>query len=202
MSTRSKPQAKPQTKPGAAPAQTASQSASNGKGKILLAALGLSGIGGALAMYALPIFLLLYGGFLPTLVAYLTDERRGKHLLISVATMNAAGVLLACRPLLGGSFSLDAGFAIVGNPSNWMTMYGFAMAGWVLVWLVPMVVSNVLEFIYSQRRRAAEVARDELVAQWPGVIGPAAAEDEEADEGKKSVAPASRPGMAPKAKPT
>ena len=202
MSTRAKPQAKPQAKAGAAPAQAAPQSTSSGKGKMLLAALGLSGIGGALAMYALPIFLLLYGGLLPTLVAYLTDERRGKHLLISVATMNAAGVLLACRPLLSGGFSPEAGFAIVGNPSNWMTMYGFAMAGWVLVWIVPLVVSNALEMIYSQRRRAAEAAREALVAQWPGVIGPGATDDEEPEAEGKASAPPARPGMAPKAKPT
>ena len=202
MSASSKPQAKPQAKAGATPAKAAPQSTSSGKGKILLAALGLSGIGGALAMYALPIFLLLYGGLLPTLVAYLTDERRGKHLLISVATMNAAGVLLVCRPLLSSGFSPEAGFAIVGNPSNWMTMYGFAMAGWLLVWIVPLIVSNVLDFIYGQRRRAAETAREALVAQWPGVIGPAAADDEEPEDEAKVSTPPARSGLAPKAKPS
>lgn len=174
--TAPKPQAKaaPKSAPQAAPAP-----ASSGKGKILIAAVGLSGIGAALAVYALPVFIILYGGLMPTLVAYLMDERRGKHFVITIAAMNGAGVILALRPLLSSNFAPEAGMIAVADPSNWMMMFGFAMGGWFLALAVPVVVSQVLDLVYRQRQRAAEAARDALVAQWPGMVGPAADDDED-----------------------
>ena len=194
--TAPKPQAKAAPK-GAAPQVAAvPASASSGKGKILIAAVGLSGIGAALAVYALPLFILVYGGLMPTLVAYLMDERRGKHFVITIAAMNGAGVVLALRPLFSSGFMSEAGFVAVANPSNWMMIFGFAMAGWFLAWAVPVAVSHVLDLLYRQRQRAAEVQREAIVAQWPGIIGPAARDDnEEPTEAPKAV---SRAAAAPR----
>jgi len=173
---------------------------SNGRGRMMVVALGLSGFGAALAVYALPLFILLYGGLMPTLVAYITDERRGKHLLITVGAMNGAGVLLAFRPFFANSFSLDSGLAAVSNPSSWLLMYGFAMAGWFIAWLIPQLVSHALDLVYHQKQRATEAAREALAAQWPGMIGITGESDENAPVEAPSAPAAARPRTAVRAR--
>lgn len=139
----------------------------DGRGRMLVVALGLSGVGAALAVYALPVFIILYGGMLPTMVAYLTDERPGRHLTLTVTALNLAGLVLALKPFLASSFSLEASFAVVVQPSSWLTVYGFALVGWLLVWIMPLLAASMLEIADRQRFRSLEIAREAIVRKWP-----------------------------------
>ena len=58
---------------------------------VIAAGLMLGGI--ALAITALPTFIILYGGMLPTLVAFLVDNQPGRYLFRTVGVSNAAGVI-------------------------------------------------------------------------------------------------------------
>ena len=54
----------------------------------------------ALAVTALPIFIILYGGMLPTIVAFLVDNQPGRYLFRTVGVTNLAGVVPFLRDSL------------------------------------------------------------------------------------------------------
>jgi hypothetical protein len=198
MTTPARP--KPAAPKPAAPQPAPLRRPGDGRGRLRVIAIFLSGAGAGLALYALPLFILLYGGFLPTMVAFLTNERDAKHLVVTVGALNGAGVMLALRPLFASSFAPETSYAAVGDPSAWFAMYGFAMVGWLLAWLMPLVVGYVLDTVYRQRARTTQAARDALTAQWPGLIGRQPEEEAPDEEEKPEPAPARRRGATRAAK--
>ncbi|MSO75040.1 MAG: hypothetical protein EXQ99_07870 [Alphaproteobacteria bacterium] len=64
--------------------------------------IAISGVGGALAFYALPVFFLVYGGLSSAFLAFVLDGRPGRHLAITVSLFNGAGLVLALEPMFSG----------------------------------------------------------------------------------------------------
>ena len=141
----------------------------DGRGRMLGLGLAVAGVGAALALYALPIFVLVYGGLMPTIVALLCDERRGRHLAVTVASFNGAGLMVGLRPFFNYSLSESAAFHVVAEPSTWLLVYGFAITGWILAWIVPLFVAHGLELIDRQRYRTTEIAREAILKKWPSL---------------------------------
>lgn len=165
--------AQPESLPPAAPAR-------DGRGRMLAIAMLVSGLGAALAVYALPIFILIYGGLLPAIMGLMVDERPGRHLFVTVAAFNGAGLMVGLRPFFSHSLTDSASFQVVAEPSTWLAIYGFAITGWMLAWVVPIFVSQGLELIDRQRYRTTELERDAILEQWPSLIA----------SPKRTVAPA------------
>ncbi len=146
----------------------------------------LSGLGGALAFYALPVFFLVYGGLVPSFIAFAVDARPGRHLAITVALFNAAGLVLALEPMFS-SMMLDAiAFDILGAPDTWIAIFGFSLAGWMLAAMLPSLTSEAYELFVAQRRRSIEQVRAGLRKKWPPLTGDAEIESwsAELDAGK------------------
>lgn len=140
-----------------------------GRLRLALAMIGVSGFGAMLALFALPLFILVYGGLMPAIFALVMDERQGRHLTVTVATFNGAGVMVGLGPLFSGSLSVAAAYQIVAAPETWLFIYGFALFGWALAWVMPLFVSQGLELVERQRCRAIEAAREAIVRQWPTI---------------------------------
>ncbi|MGD9537067.1 MAG: hypothetical protein AB7P52_04860 [Alphaproteobacteria bacterium] len=143
-----------------------------GRGRMLGLGLTVAGVGAALAYYALPIFILIYGGLMPAIIAFLCDERRGRHLAITVAAFNGAGLMASLEPFFNYSLSESAAFHVVAEPSTWLLIYGFALIGWMLAWIVPLFVAHGLELIDRQRYRSTELAREAILEKWPSLGAP------------------------------
>ncbi|MSO69585.1 MAG: hypothetical protein EXQ98_04815 [Alphaproteobacteria bacterium] len=146
----------------------------------------LSGLGGALAFYALPIFFLVYGGLAPSFIAFSVDARPGRHLATTVALFNAAGLVLACEPLFSSMMFDAIAFDILGAPDTWVSTFGFSLAGWMLAAMLPALTSEAYELIVTQRRRSIEQVRAGLRKKWPSLTGEAEIESwsAELDAGK------------------
>ena len=134
---------------------------------LVLAVAVVLTIGGvALAITALPTFIIVYGGMLPTVVAFLVDNRPGRYLFRTVAVTNAAGLL----PFLSGSinYSSNAGVIVspVGSFSTWLTVYGVAGVGWFMVIAVPMLWQMFFEMMLEMKMRRYQAAREALAKEW------------------------------------
>ena len=117
-----------------------------------------------LAMASLPLCVVLAAGMLPTGVAFMVD-RHPRYLTWTVGASNLAGMmwpvaaLLRTDPVLGGALHM------LGDPRNWLVMYGGAAIGWGLNEAMPVLARVILEFRASEaerklRRRAAEIAEE------------------------------------------
>lgn len=133
---------------------------------ILAVAAGLTVGGIALAIVVLPAFIVIYGGMLPTMVAFLIDDRSGRYLFRTVAVTNAAGVI----PYLLDSFRYSSNAGVIISPAGridtWMTMYGAAIGGWLLVIGIPLVWRMGFEMVLEFRMGRYEEARKLFAQEW------------------------------------
>lgn len=122
--------------------------------------------GTALALYALPMFVILYGGMLPSLIAYLLDEQPSRYLFRTVAAMNLAGVV----PFVEPAWRLGTTLGLVGYPISdmrtWTVIYGSAIAGFGLAWVVPVITNIFLEANYRVRLKRLEQLEKDLIKEW------------------------------------
>ncbi|MDA0231132.1 MAG: hypothetical protein O3B21_13220 [Proteobacteria bacterium] len=133
---------------------------------VFVIASGLTVGGIALAITALPTFIILYGGMLPTLVAFLVDNQPGRYLFRTVGVSNAAGVIPFVQSSL--HYSLNAGMIVspAGRIETWLTIYGAALGGWLLSIAVPMVWQVAFELVLDVRKRRYQAAHDALAQEW------------------------------------
>ncbi len=134
--------------------------------RVLAVAAGLTIGGIAMAILALPAFIVIYGGMLPTMVAFLVDDQPGRYLFRTVGVTNAAGVI----PYLPGSFQYLSNAGVVVSPAGsidtWLSIYGAAIGGWFLVIVVPLLWQLGFEMVLQYRMRRYEEARGALAQEW------------------------------------
>ena len=120
----------------------------------------------ALAITALSIFIILYGGMLPTIVAFLVDNQPGRHLFRTVGVTNLAGVVPFLRDSL--HYGLNARMIVspVGSIEKWLTIYGAALGGWLMAIGVPMLWQLAFELVLNVRMRRYQAAREALAEEW------------------------------------
>lgn len=131
-----------------------------------VAMIMLSAAGAMLAIFALPVFLIVFGGMLPTMVAYFLDEQPGRYLFRAVAAMNLAGVVPFLEVLWRRDDGLSAALEKVGDLNTWFVMYGAAGAAWLLVYLLPSFIIVVQDALLGARLARLEAARQTLVDEW------------------------------------
>jgi hypothetical protein len=132
----------------------------------LLYGIGITAAGTILALYALPLFIVIFGGMMPTLVVYFIDEQPGRYMFRTVGAMNLAGVI----PFAESAYQLQSSTGLVGYPisdaQTWLTMYGSAFAGFMLAWVAPMVVGIVLDANHRSKLQRSDAERRNLVREW------------------------------------
>ena len=133
---------------------------------IFIVAAGLTLGGIALAITALPIFIIFYGGMLLTLVAFLVDNQPGRYLFRTVGVTNLAGVFPFLRDSL--HYGLNGGMVVspAGSVETWLTIYGAALGGWLMAIGVPMLWQLAFELVLNVRVRRYQAAREALAEEW------------------------------------
>ncbi len=134
---------------------------------LIVAAVAVLTLGGiALAITALPTFIVVYGGMLPSVVAFLVDNRPGRYLFRTVGVTNAAGIL----PYVADSiiYSTGSGMAVspVASIETWLAIYSLAAGGWLMHMGFPMLTQIVFETILTVRMRRYQTAHDALAKEW------------------------------------
>lgn len=134
--------------------------------RAVLGAIVLTGLGTAMALYALPTFILLYGGMIPTVVAFLVDERPGRHLFWTVGAINLAGIVPYLEATWHDSTLARAGLNPIAEVDTWLVIYGASAAGWGLALGLPVIANVALEALIRARLRRLEEARERLAVEW------------------------------------
>jgi len=151
--------AKSGAKPGAK--QAAPKPAKKKKGPWLLLCLAMP-----VALLLLPSTLVLLVAMVPTLVARIVDPAPGRHLTITVGSLNFAGALWFLHDLWSDGQSFSAILPTLGDMIGWLAALVGAGAGWALYSLMPIVSRSIATTKSNMRLNRLRKGQDELVEQW------------------------------------
>lgn len=119
-----------------------------------------------LALLFIPYTLLLVCGMLPSIVAFIADREKQKLTALTVGSLNFAATMPLLVSLWAKGGDMESVSQILSNPINWLLMFCGAGAGWVLVLIVPQLITGVI--ILREKRRLIDIRRrqQELVDEW------------------------------------
>jgi hypothetical protein len=124
-----------------------------------------------LAAVSLPLCFVLTVGMLPTGAAFLFDRHPRRYLSMAVGMANLAGLVWPVTALLRSSLSFGGVLHILGEPRNWLIMYGAAAIGWALSEAAPMAARLLLDFGANAAERKLRKRAAQLVEEWGGEVG-------------------------------
>ena len=142
------------------------------------------------AALLLPTTLVIAVMMAPTIVAYVTDRSRDKHLAITVGLMNFAGTLPAIIDLWSSGQSHPAAMDLIGDAFVWSIAYGAAGAGWVIFAIMPTIVGSYYRMTTETRVHGLVKRQKALIHEWGHAVAediemplPGEDEDEAGEEG-------------------
>ncbi len=127
---------------------------------LLLVAAGLD------SMASLPTIIVVGIGMLPAIVAFVVDDRPGRHVFQTVAALNFAGVAPVVMALWREGVTLDSAITHIVSPYNLLAMYGAAAIGWALVWLAPFLTSFFVHAATQYQRKRLDAEYRAIEEDW------------------------------------
>ena len=100
----------------------------------------------------LPTFILLMGGMMPSMMAYVLDDTKKKSKAKAVSYLNLSGCFIVGMEFWTGDNSVDAALEVFFQPVNWVIMYGMAMFGWVLIRSLDPFIMSYLRLNYQMQQ--------------------------------------------------
>lgn len=137
------------------------------KGRGAFSGLSVVASGVLLFMVALPTFITLLVGLLPSMVAFIFDRSPGRTLARCVFGLNFSGVAPYILELWQhDGQSVASATHQIFQPVALSVMYGAAGLGWLLYLAMPPIVANVLNL--SAQRRIGELRKKQraLIKTW------------------------------------
>ncbi len=130
---------------------------------------GLSAVASAvlLFMVALPTFITLAVGLLPSMVAFMFDRSQGRTMSRCIFGLNFSGVAPYIMEIWQqGGQKASVATQEIFQPVALSIMYGSAGLGWLLYLAMPPIVANVLNL--SAQRRVSELRKRQrgLIKTW------------------------------------
>ena len=127
---------------------------------------------GALVMllFALPTFVVVAVGLVPTLLAVFVDMRTGRREALCVGTLNFAGVLPFIGNLWTTEHSVKRALVVLNDPFAWLVMFGSAGAAFALLALMPKVVRKVVDSFSERRLARIKDRQSRLIKEWGSEI--------------------------------
>ena len=127
---------------------------------IVMVAAGLG------SMVSMPTVFTVLIGMLPAVVAFVVDNRPGRHAFQCVAALNFAGVAPVVVGLWQGGVGMDSAAVHLLNPFNLFSMYGAAAIGWGLVWLAPLLTTVFIHAMLQYRANRLRAEDAALEQDW------------------------------------
>jgi hypothetical protein len=118
------------------------------------------------ALLLLPSTLVLIPAMVPTLVARVVDPAPGRHLTITVGSLNFAGALWFMHDLWSADQSFSAIVPTLGDMIGWLAALVGAGAGWGIYSLMPIVSRSIATTKSNLRLSRVRKGQEELVEQW------------------------------------
>jgi len=125
----------------------------------------------------------------PTIVAYITDRSREKHLGITVGLLNFAGTLPAIIDLWSRGQSHQAAMDLIGDVFVWVVAYGAAFGGWAIFGFMPSFVGTYFRMTTQTRIKGLIRKQKALIKEWGHAVAegvsvslPADGEEDDPDD--------------------
>jgi hypothetical protein len=118
------------------------------------------------AILLLPSTLVLLAAMVPTLVARIVDPGPGRHLTISVGSLNLAGSLWFIHLLWSAGQSFSAVLPTLSDIIGWLAALLGAGLGWTIYSMMPAISRSIASTKSSLRLGRVRKAQVELVEQW------------------------------------
>jgi hypothetical protein len=149
-------------KSGAKPAaKSAAAAQPKKKGHLLLICLAMP-----VALLLLPSTIVLVVAMIPTLVARVVDPAPGRHLTITVGSLNFAGALWFMHDLWSAGQSFAAIMPTLGDMLGWLAALVGAGAGWAIYSLMPILSRGIATTKSNARLSRVRKQQEDLVEQW------------------------------------
>ena len=126
-----------------------------------------------LAVVSLPLCVVLAAGMLPTGIALVIERNPRRYLAWTVGAANLAGMVWPVATLLRSDPSLGGALHLLGDPRNWLVMYGGAAIGWGFSEAMPILARAILEFRANEAERKLRRRAQRLAEEWGGEVGTA-----------------------------
>ena len=132
----------------------------------------------------------------PTIISYITDRSREKHLAITVGLMNFAGTLPAIIDLWSRGQSHPAAMDLISDVFVWGVAYGAASFGWLIFGMMPTMVGGYYRMTTQTRIMGLVHRQKALIGEWGHAVAeglemtlPDDDEEGEGDEGMAADGP-------------
>ena len=146
---------------GAATKRTTGQPAKKRGGSLIVLLLVVP-----VALILLPTTLVLVPAMIPALVARVVDPGPGRHLTITVGSLNLAGSLWFVHDIWSAGQSFAAIGPTLSDMMGWLAALVGAGTGWTLHWIMPVISRRIAETKSSVRLARLRKRQVELVEQW------------------------------------
>jgi hypothetical protein len=118
------------------------------------------------ALLLLPTTLVLLPAMIPTAVARIVDPGPGRHLTITVGSLNLAGALWFVHDIWSAGQSFAAISPALSDMMAWLAALVGAGCGWAIHWVMPVISRRIAEAKSSVRLARLRKRQTELVEQW------------------------------------
>ena len=149
-----KSNAKPAGKPAAVPVKKK-------RGYWLYLCLGMP-----VALLLLPTTVVLLAAMVPTLVARIVDPAPGRHLTITVGSLNFAGALWFMYDLWSAGQGFSEIMPTLGDMMGWLCALVGAGTGWAIYSLMPILSRSIATAKSNARMSRIRKSQEDLVEQW------------------------------------
>ena len=126
----------------------------------------LISMGMVVAVMLLPSTLVLIPAMVPTLVARIVDPAPGRHLTITVGSLNFAGALWFMHDLWSAGQSFSAIVPTLTDTIGWLAALVGAGTGWALSALMPILSRSIATTKSNLRMSRVRKSQEDLVEQW------------------------------------
>lgn len=111
-------------------------------------------------------FMVLIVGMLPGIVAYLVDKGKGRFASSAVMSLNFAGLSPHIAAIIESGSAESVASRVLYDPLSWLVVYGFAAAGWIIVFIVPQIFYLYLSFMAEFQITRMQNERRMLLEEW------------------------------------
>lgn len=111
-------------------------------------------------------FLFLLLGFLPTITAYIVDEKPEKDLYKTVRAANLTGMLPTLMMLTDSTYAAAVIQISMSKVDTWLLIYGSAACGWVLASICKWFSFISILATGEARILLLEQAQKDLIEEW------------------------------------
>lgn len=118
------------------------------------------------ALILLPTTMVVFLAMIPTMVARIVDSAPGRHLTITVGSLNLAGSLWFVHDVWAAGQSFAAVQPALNDMLGWLSALLGAAAGWAIHWIMPAISGRIAATKSGVRLARLRKRQAELVEQW------------------------------------